>query len=367
MSRPTHVVLAAGGTAGHIEPALNLADALKLEEPGIEITVIGSERGLETSLVPGRGYALLTVPTVPMPRTLSVDLVTVAPRVRRATKQTVQYLKQLKADVVVGFGGYASLPSYLAARKVGCGLVIHEGNAKPGLANRVGARFTSDVFVSVPGSLAGTTLGLPLRPVIASLDRAQSRTQARDFFGLDQVGPVLLVFGGSQGAQHINEVLAQALPGLLAAGVQVLHAYGPRNAAPVLASGYVAVPYLDRMDLAYAAADLGLTRAGGMTVAEVAAVGLPTIFVPLPIGNGEQRLNALGVVQAGGGILVDNSALTADWLVGTIASLVADDEKLQFMSEAAQRAGVRDAGQRLAIEVLRVAHRYRSSIEGATP
>jgi UDP-N-acetylglucosamine--N-acetylmuramyl-(pentapeptide) pyrophosphoryl-undecaprenol N-acetylglucosamine transferase len=185
------------------------------------------------------------------------------------------------------------------------------------------------------------------------------RASARDYFGLNHTDPVLLVFGGSQGAQHINAVLAESLQGLLAQGIQVLHAFGNKNQAPELTPGYIAVPYLDRMDLAYAAADLGLTRAGAMTVAEVAAVGLPSIFVPLPIGNGEQRLNALPLVGAGGGLVIENVALTAEWLTSTVLDLVKDRDALQSMSQAAAQYGVRDSATRLATEVLRVAALYQ--------
>lgn len=359
MTRPTHVVLAAGGTAGHIEPALNLADALAQLEPGIEVTVIGGETGLETTLVPARGYALRKVPAVPMPRKLSIDLITVGPKVRKAKKLSGAILDELDADVVVGFGGYAALPAYLATKKRPCGLVIHEANATAGLANKVAARFADSVMVSVPGSLSGTTLALPLRSAIAHLDRDAMRTTARDYFGFNHTDPVLLVFGGSQGAQHINAVLADSLQELLAHGIQVLHAYGTKNQAPELMPGYVAVAYLDRMDLAYAAADLGLTRSGAMTVAEVAAVGLPSIFVPLPIGNGEQRLNALPLVEAGGGLLVENAALTAEWLTSTVLNLVKDRDALQLMSQVAAQHGVRDSATRLAAEVLRVAQQYQ--------
>ena len=360
MNRPTHVVLAAGGTAGHIEPALNLADALTQLEPGIEITVIGGEQGLETTLVPARGYALQTVPAVAMPRKLSIDLLTVGPKVHKAKKQSGEILDALDADVVVGFGGYAALPAYLATKKRQCGLVIHEANATAGLANKVGARFADSVLVSVAGSLSGHSLALPLRTAISNLDRSALRASARDYFGLNQSDPVLLVFGGSQGAQHINTVLRESLEQLLADGIQVLHAYGAKNDAPALRPGYVAVPYLDRMDLAYAAADLGLTRAGAMTVAEVSAVGLPTIFVPLPIGNGEQRLNAISLVQAGGGLLIDNADLTAEWLTNTVSSLVKDSDELQRMSVAALTCGVRDSGLQMAAEVLRVAAVYQT-------
>lgn len=359
MSRAINVVLAAGGTAGHIEPALNLADALMHEDPEVIVTIIGGDHGLETSLVPSRGYALKTVPAVVMPRRISADLLTVGPRVLAATKQSVAHLQELKPDVVVGFGGYAALPTYRAARKLGYDLVIHEANAKAGLANRVGARYAIEVYVTVSGSLPGQPMSLPLRQSIVHLDRVESRDSARARFGLSPTGSVLLVFGGSQGAQHINESLALALPRLLAAGIQVLHGYGPTNEPPAAQAGYLPLPYIDRMDQAYAAADLAITRAGAMTVAEVAAVGLPTIFVPLPIGNGEQRVNALPVVQAGGGLLLDNAALTPDRLVEAV-ELIHDADALARMSTAAQRVGVRDAAQRLAVAVLRVARARRA-------
>ena len=360
MSRAIHVVLAAGGTAGHIEPALNLADALVHEEPDVVVTVIGGDHGLEASLVPSRGYALKTIPAVVMPRSVSRDLLTVGPKVIAATKQAVQHLQELRPDVVVGFGGYAALPTYRATRKLGYELVIHEANARAGLANRVGARYATEVFVTVHGSLPGEPMSLPLRQSIVHLDRAQSRDAARQRFGLANDGPVLLVFGGSQGAQHINESLAVALPRLLSQGVQVLHGFGPHNQPPAAQSGYVPVPYIERMDQAYAAADLAITRAGAMTVAEVAAVGLPTIFVPLPIGNGEQRVNALPVVQSGGGVLIDNADLTPDRLLASVMAIIDDAEGLQTMSTAAQRVGVRDAAQRLAVAVLRVARQHRA-------
>ena len=171
--------------------------------------------------------------------------------------------------------------------------------------------------------------------------------------GLRPDGPVLLVFGGSQGARRLNEVVAQALPVLTSAGVQVLHAYGARNEAPPGADGYVAVPFISHMDLAYASADLALTRAGAMTCAELAAVGLPAVYVPLPIGNGEQRVNARPVVDAGGGLLIDDDDITAEWLIDTATSVLHDEARLSAMGAAALRHGVRDADEQLARIVLR--------------
>ena len=350
------VVLAAGGTAGHIEPALNLADALLRIDPATSIIVIGGERGLETSLVPARGYAIATVRSAPMPRRPSLDLVHVVPGAWRATQEAARLLDGFRADIVVGFGGYAALPTYLAARRRGVPLVVHEANARPGLANRVGARLTPHVFSSVPGTIRGASvIGLPLRQAISHLDRATLRAQAREAFGLRPDAPVLLVFGGSQGAARLNEAVSGAIAALTAGGVQVLHAYGTRNPQPPAHAGYVSVPYLERMDLAYAAADIALTRAGAMTCAELAAVGLPAVYVPLPIGNGEQRLNALPVVRADGGIIIDDADLTTATLLMALEPLLGDPSRLDSMADAAASHGVRDADEQLARTVMGIA------------
>lgn len=351
-----HVVLAAGGTGGHIEPALNVGDALRRMSPEVAITVLGSERGLEGSLVPARGYPLVTVPSVPMPRRPGVDLVRLGPRLGTAVRRATQILRDVEADVVLGFGGYAAVPAYLAARRTRTPLIIHEANARPGIANRLGARFTRHVYSSFPGVIAGATpMPLPLRHTIATLDREAERAAGREHFGLSRDAPVLLVFGGSQGAMRLNSVVAAALPRLRAEGIEVLHAYGARNEAPAPEIGYVPVPFVERMDLAYAAADIALTRAGAMTCAELAAVGLPAVYVPLPIGNGEQRVNAQPVVSAGGGILVDDDTITAEWLSHEVVDVLKDGDRLRAMGAAAYGHGVRDADEQLARIVMQVA------------
>lgn len=352
--RPLSFVMAAGGTAGHIEPALNVADEIRRRIPDARITVIGGDRGLESTLVPARGYELITVPAVPMPRRPTFDLFHFGPRLRSAVRLAASALDDVGADAVIGFGGYAAVPPYLAARRKKVPLFIHEANAKAGVANRLAARFTSHVYENVPGSLAGARhVGMPLRPAITELDREASRAEARTFFGLEPKARVLFVFGGSQGAQAINDALAGALEGLRAAGVAVLHAHGPRNAPLRPADGwYVPVAFIDRMDFAYAAADVALCRAGAMTCAELTAVGLPAIYVPLPIGNGEQRLNAAPIVAAGGALIVDNADLTAASLETLVTQLLGDDERLSAMAAASGTLGVRDAAARLVDDVL---------------
>jgi UDP-N-acetylglucosamine--N-acetylmuramyl-(pentapeptide) pyrophosphoryl-undecaprenol N-acetylglucosamine transferase len=350
-----HVLLAAGGTGGHIEPALNVGDALQRLDPSVRITVLGSDRGLETTLVPARGYDLVTVPSVPMPRRPGGDLVKLGPRLTSAVRSATAVMRERQVDVVIGFGGYAAVPAYLAARRTRTPLIIHEANARPGIANRLGARFTPHVYSSFPDAMPGSTpMALPLRHAISTLDRPSVRSEARAHFGLAEDAPVLLVFGGSQGAMRLNSVVAGALPALREQGVEVLHAFGGRNDPPAPLPGYVAVPFIERMDLAYAAADLALTRAGAMTCAELAAVGLPAVYVPLPIGNGEQRVNALPVVEAGGGLLIDDAEITAEWLTATAVEVLHDGDRLHAMSAAAFGHGVRDADEQLARIVMRV-------------
>ncbi|AFA73795.1 UDP-N-acetylglucosamine--N-acetylmuramyl-(pentapeptide) pyrophosphoryl-undecaprenol N-acetylglucosamine transferase MurG [Gordonia polyisoprenivorans VH2] len=370
-SRPLSVVVAGGGTAGHIEPALAVADAVRRLDPQARITALGTSRGLETSLVPERGYELSLIPPVPLPRKPGVELAKTPLRLARSVAAARKALAAVDADVVVGFGGYVSIPAYLAAQahlrgKRRLPVVIHEANASAGIANKVGARFADVVLAAVDGSgLADArVVGIPVRGQIAELDRAALRAKARHYFGLDEDAPTLLVFGGSQGAAQINAAVAGAAEALGRAGIGVLHAYGPKNSidpvSPEGAPPYRGVGYLKRMDLAYAAADLVVCRSGAMTVAEVSATGLPAIYVPLPHGNGEQRLNALPVVRAGGGLLVDNDDLTSDWVAREVPALLSDPERLAAMSAAASGTGHRDAATEVARAALDLAARFRA-------
>ncbi|WP_083408398.1 undecaprenyldiphospho-muramoylpentapeptide beta-N-acetylglucosaminyltransferase [Mycolicibacterium rutilum] len=373
--RGVSVVLAGGGTAGHVEPAMAVADALIALDPQVRITALGTERGLETRLVPERGYHLELITPVPLPRKLTGDLLRLPARVRRAVRQTRAVLDDVEADVIVGFGGYVAVPAYLASRSRRRGrrvpVVVHEANASAGWANRLGARSAQRVLSAVadPGLGKVEVVGVPVRAAITALDRAALRAEARAHFGFAPDARVLLVFGGSQGAQSLNRAVAAAAKDLAAEGISVLHAHGPKNTLdlPEPADGdppYLAVPYLNRMDLAYAAADLAICRSGAMTVAELTAIGLPAVYVPLPIGNGEQRLNALPVVNAGGGVLVDDADLSPAFVADTVVNLMTDSDRLQAMTAAAAMAGHRDAAQRvaeIALDVARTAGRKRLS------
>ena len=338
----THVVLAGGGSAGHVEPMLNTADALRRLDPDVGISALGTSEGLESRLVPLRGYSLVIMPKVPLPRRPTLDLLRVPGRLRAAVRTARQHLDEVDASVVVGFGGYVSVPAYLAAKRRGTPIVVHEANARAGMANRLGARWATVVVAAVDGALPGAkVIGIPLRHDIATLDRGATREQARASFGLDD-RPVLLVTGGSQGARRINGAIVEAAPDLAAAGVQVLHIAGPKQAADVRSAlgqapaSHHVLDYVDGMAMAYAAADLVLCRSGAMTCAELAAVGMPAVFVPLPIGNGEQALNAGPAVAAGAALIVDDADLDAAYVRDTVLPLVADAGRLTVMTASYQ-------------------------------
>jgi UDP-N-acetylglucosamine--N-acetylmuramyl-(pentapeptide) pyrophosphoryl-undecaprenol N-acetylglucosamine transferase len=356
------VVIAGGGTGGHILPALALADALRRADPGTMITCLGTERGLETRLIPARGYDLALIPPVPLPRKLTPQLLSVPGRMRNAVSAAAEILDEVRADVLVGFGGYVATPGYFAARRRHVPIVVHEANCRPGLANRIGARLTREVFTGQPDvSLAHATyIGIPIRREITTLDRIAVSDQARASFGLRPDLPVLLVTGGSQGARSLNQAALGAAGALAAAGIQVLHVIGPRAPEVRIPDSdvpYVVLPYLDRMDLGYAAADFALCRAGAMTCAELTAVGLPAAYVPLPHGNGEQRLNAVPIEAAGGGLIVADADLTPEWIEQALLPILLDAELMAAMSKAAADTGNRDADRILAGEVLDLGRR----------
>ncbi|NTW38965.1 MAG: undecaprenyldiphospho-muramoylpentapeptide beta-N-acetylglucosaminyltransferase [Cellulomonadaceae bacterium] len=356
-------MLAGGGTAGHVNPLLAVADELRRRDPGVRITVLGTAAGLEARLVPARGYDLVPVPRVPLPRRPTLDWLRLPGRLRAAVHAAEQAITTSGARVVVGFGGYVATPAYLAARRLGIPVVVHEQNARPGLANRLGARWARAVAVTFPGTaLPGAQVtGLPLRPEIADLvaardqDPAAVRGDAARALGLDPALPTLLVTGGSLGAVSLNTAVAASAAALLASGVQVLHSTGAGKdeavrAALVGVAGaerYHVREYLDRMELALGAADLVVCRAGAGTVSEQAALGLPAVYVPLPVGNGEQRLNAETVVASGGGLLVADADLTPAWIAAQVVPLLADRERLARMGAAARSAGVADGASRV--------------------
>jgi len=324
--------------------------------------VLGTAEGLEARLVPERGYELVIVPKLPFPRRPNADALRFPGRWRASVSRVRDILRERRVDVVVGFGGYASAPAYAAARKERLPIAVHEQNARPGIANRLAARWTRFVGVTFPGTplRRARMVGLPLRAEIERLDRAAARAEAKSVFGLDD-SPLLLVTGGSTGARRLNESVSTSIAAVLGTGWQVLHITGDRSPVtdPGLA-GYRILEYCDRMDLALAAASLAVSRAGATTVCELAAVGVPAVFVPYAVGNGEQALNARGAVEAGGAILVADAAFTPAWVETSFVELLTRPERVADMAARMASIGVRDGADRM-VDLILESRREASS------
>lgn len=335
---------------------------------GVEILFVGTARGPESRIVPQTGFAFTEVDVIGRDRgTLTARNLRAGAKLARATLRCLGIVRRFNPHVILGTGGYVSLPAAFAARISGVPLVLHEQNSIPGLANRVARRFAASVGVSFPGSEkffgeGAVVVGNPVRADIARLDRAATNQEALSFFGLDPEKPTLLGFGGSQGARSINEALIGAASELHGSGMQVLHLCGTGKLEPTLAAWeeltlelgsdeliYRVVGYTDRMDLAYSCADLALSRAGASTIAELAAAGLPALLVPLPISlDDDQRHNAEAVVAVGGARMILNADLTPGRLASEVKELLFDRLELQAMSRAIRTMARPDAADRMA-------------------
>lgn len=363
MSAPS-VVLAGGGTAGHISPMLAIADAIARISPVAKLSMVGTKEGLETRLVPAAGYELDVIEKTPLPRRPSVDLLRLPGRFRGAVEASKEILQRRNADVVVGVGGYVCTPVYLAARSLKIPVVIHEANVRPGLANRVGSRKAAFIGTAFANSTLKKSVhvGMPMDRDISTLDRSAARATAREELGLEPERTTLVITGGSSGALNVNRTIASAVDEILATGAQILHLTGRGKvvtendgAPPLSRPGYHQREYLDGMHHAYAAADLMVARSGAATVCEVAAVGLPTVFVPLPIGNGEQELNAADLVEAGGALLVKDEHFNPDWIQRNVVPLLEQPQLLATMQGQAEASGITDADETMAKQALAAA------------
>lgn len=343
----TKFLLAGGGTAGHVNPLLALAQQLRAE--GHEVIALGTKEGLESRLVPERGFELLTIQRLPFPRKPNLQALLFPFRFAAATLGVMRLIRKHRIDAVVGFGGYASAPAYVAAYLARKPLVIHEANAKAGIANKIGAKLTKFVAIAFENSdLSGAITGMPIRPEIIESISGYDKGQARVELGLDPSLPTLLVTGGSLGAKRLNDAVVAALPKLRAAGIQVLHILGNNSDLPAKQEpGYCSMNYCDRMDAAIAASDFAISRAGSSTVAEFSAVGLPAVYVPYPVGNGEQQFNAVSVTEAGGGLLCLDRDFDSAYIEREVIPLISHSATLRQMGQSARSKGIPDSTLRL--------------------
>lgn len=332
------VVFAGGGTAGHVEPALAVAGEWRGRHPNDRCIFIGTLEGLENLLVPAAGFELRTIPKVVMPHSFSsfnVNLLRLPWQLRQAVQCARTIISQ--STLVIGFGGYVSAPAYLAARIEKIPIVIHEANTKIGWANRLGACFTRYLAIANPvskGKFANAQrTGLPLSADIqaaiqqASRNWDEARVEAKRRLGWNLDQPTLLILGGSQGSVSINAQIEEAMPALTSRGVQILHSVGAKNVLPQSTLNYRATAYINDMATAYLAADLIIARSGAVTCAEVSALGRMAIFIPLPIGNGEQARNADYLVAAGRAIVLSQREFTPGWLNANLDAMLVRSSK----------------------------------------
>lgn len=327
------VIFAGGGTAGHVEPALAVAIQLRKIKPNYEIIFVGTKKGLENQLVPTAGFPLEFIPKILLPRELSLNVLIWPFKFLAAIWQGIKICKD--ASLIIGFGGYACPPIYLAAAILRKPIMVHEANAIPGWANKLGVKFATQVFVaffSAKGKIgkwrSAKLIGMPLRAEILEIhkllpaERASLRVDQIKKWGLSESKPILLVFGGSQGSRHINEAIMQSLSFFTENNIQVVHSVGRNNALPTSTENYLPVPYIENMAAAYTACDLVVARSGALTCAELAAVGKFALLIPLPIGNGEQSANARDLKEMGAALVIEDNKFNADWLISNWSELL---------------------------------------------
>lgn len=373
------ILLAGGGTAGHVFPSLAVADALVRARGDVEVAFVGTARGLEARLVPEAGWPLVEVDVLPLSRRLSPALGRVGVTLLRAAREVATVIRDTDVRVAAVFGGYVSLPLALAAAWTRTPYVVHEQNAVPGVANRLAVRRAAAVAATFPSSAARfpssatvVVTGNPVRPGLTGGDRRALRAEAMSAFDLDPARRTLLIFGGSQGAQRINAAAVAALgrwsdPGAM----QVLHATG-RGAHPETAAAYSkaadaaadggredrvrvrTADFVDRMDLAYAAADVVLCRAGASSIAELTVLGLPSVLIPYPHATADhQRVNAEDLAAAGGTRVIADADLDGATVVAAAEPLLLDPELRAAMGSAALAFGRPGAADAVAELVLR--------------
>jgi UDP-N-acetylglucosamine--N-acetylmuramyl-(pentapeptide) pyrophosphoryl-undecaprenol N-acetylglucosamine transferase len=365
----TRVLLAGGGTAGHVNPMLGVANEVVRQglcHPS-EIMVVGTRGGLESRLVPAAGFALATTQRLPMPRKLSLGALVFWPRFAIAVGKVVWLIMRHRAELVAGFGGYASAPSYVASWLTRTPLVIHEANAVPGFANRLGSRLTRFVVTTFSQTQLphARVLGMPMARTITHPSSSPNASRARSAFGLKPGKKTLLVTGGSQGARSLNATLAAVVEDILALDWQILHIVGSKNPLPPSSPGYVALAYCDRMDLAFASASAVISRAGAATVAEIQIVGIPAVFVPYPVGNGEQEENAVDSLAAGAALLLPDREFTPERFRDVVLPLLADERALASMRANAIGLGRPEAAEAFVEFMMEALSSRRSKGSGA--
>ena len=345
-------MIVAGKTGGHIYPGIALAREIRARRPEAPILFVGTPGGLEERLVPEAGFALATVRASGFAgKRLSGKLLSLS-RLPAGFLEARRLLRKHRARAVAGMGGYVSVPVLAAARALGIPTLVHDSNALPGMATRLLNRFATRTAVGLDRSNArlatpGVVTGTPVREEFFAIAPVAAPAQTRR----------LLVFGGSQGSAVLNRAMIAAAPLLSGQGLEVIHQTGESHLARVresyraggLPSGWRLEPFLPRLDVELAWADLVVSRAGALTLAELAAAGRPSLLVPFGSAtHGHQLENARAFVAAGAARVIEEPELSAEALTASIADLMSDRERLARMGERARSLAVPDAARRLA-------------------
>ena len=347
------VLFAAGGSAGHVDPALATAEALKDLSPTASITFMGTKAGIESRLVPSAGYPLLTVEKLPFPRRFSIS----------SLAWPVRALSNLHRDfdVVVGFGGYVSAFGILAAFLERVPRIVHEANALPGLANRFAGRLGAVAFVSYPRAEKqiknARLMALPLRKNMQATPMEQA--EAKRFFDVPVGLPTVLIVGGSLGARRLNAMVSKMLSSAGSMDYSIIHSLGHDVDLPEASSRYRPMPYIERMDVALSAADLVISRAGAGAVAQISRFEVPAIFIPLWHGNGEQGANAAPAVGLGAALVLNEDDTLESRLLTEVTRLIGNSTELFKMRSAYAKlpvslhscAGAREMANEVIVQV----------------
>ena len=360
------VIFAGGGTAGHINPALAIAGYLKEKQPDTEILYIGNKGGMEERLVPNAGFEFASIHVSGFKRSFSPkalkDNIQTVCRAISATSASKKIIKEFNPDICIGTGGYVSGPVLKGAHELGIPILIHEQNAFPGVANKMLSTKAEAVMLAIEDARKHMkegcnfiVTGNPVRREILLADKAQSRKE----LGLDE-RPVVLSFGGSLGAQRVNEACAYIIARSGKDGkYQHIHAYGQyghwfpdlvkKMGTDISQCSNLDIrEYIDNMPVCLAAADVVVCRAGAITISEIQAQGKPAVFIPSPnVAENHQYHNAMALVNKNAGELIEESELTGELLAEKVDKIVSDKQKLAEYSENARKMAIIDANERI--------------------
>ena len=360
------VIMAAAGTAGHINPALAIANKIKKEKPTSEILFVGTKRGLENDLVPRAGYELKTIEAYGLSKKISLQSIKNNIKTLQGIKQAKKIIKEFKPDIVIGAGGYICGAAILAAKKYKIPTILHESNAFPGKAVKMLSKQVDTILISfkeaaneLPKAKNIVLTGTPTK--IKKLDLTNiKKNEVLTGLGLEKDKKTVLIFGGSQGAKAINDVIINIINEKMNKNYQIIWAPGPKQFEEVKSKinnfsklkNVKIMPYIYNMEEIINTCDLVISRSGAMTVTEISIVGKPSILIPLPnVSNNHQEYNAKVLQNIGAARIILNKNLTKGTLNNQIAYIIRDDEKMIEMGENARKIEIDNVEDKIYKEI----------------